>query len=147
MKKAKVLLLCSQNSVRSQIAEAFFKKYAADILEVYSAGMEPSVINPYTIQVMQEIGFDLSGYRSKGFRELLGQVHFTHVISVCKRVEGKCPAIFPGARHYLAWPFEDPASFEGSEEEKLDKFRQIRDQIKEQVKAWVQEYREKNNLS
>ena len=123
MKKEKVLLLCSHNSVRSQMAEAFFKKFAADILEVYSAGMEPSVIDPYTIKVMQEVGMDLSGQRSKGFREFLGRVHFSYVISVCKRVEGKCPAIFPGARHYLAWPFEDPASFEGSEEEKLDKFR------------------------
>ena len=141
MKKARVLLLCSQNSVRSQMAEAFFKKYATDILEVYSAGMEPSVIHPYTIQVMQEVGMDLSGERSKGFREFLGRVQFSHVISVCKRAEGKCPAIFPGARHYLAWPFEDPASFEGAEEEKQDKFRQIRDEIEEQVKTWVQEYR------
>src|SRR5690242_13296736 len=131
MKKVKVMLVCTQNSARSQMAEAFFKTYGEDILEVYSAGLEPTVVNPYAVKVMQEIGIDISNHQSKSVKEFFGRMSFTYVISVCKKAEGRCPIIFPGVRILLSWPFDDPASMEGSEEEKLQKFRQVRDEIEE----------------
>ena len=141
MKKAKLVIVCTQNSARSQMAEAFFKKYGEDVLEVYSAGLEPTVVNPCAAMVMQEMGIDISGQRSKSVKEFLGQMSFGYVIAVCKKAEERCPVIFPGARMLLSWPFEDPAATEGPEEEKLQKFRQVRDEIEEKVKAWVMDYR------
>lgn len=141
MKKLKVVIVCTQNSARSQMAEAFLKKYAEDVLEVYSAGLEPTVVNPYAIMVMQEIGIDVSGQRSKGIKEFLGKMSFGYVIVVCKKAEDRCPVIFPGVRMVLSWPFDDPAAVEGSEEEKLQKFRQVRDEIEAKVKGWIIDYR------
>ncbi|SMC34822.1 arsenate reductase ArsC [Sporomusa malonica] len=141
MKKLKVVIICTQNSARSQMAEAFFKKYGEDIIEVYSAGLEPTIVNPYAIRVMQEIGVDISGQRSKGVKEYLGKMSFGYVIAVCKKAEDRCPVIFPGVRTLLAWPFDDPAAVEGSEEEKLQQFRQVRDAIEAKVKDWTIDYR------
>ena len=138
MKKAKVLFLCTRNSVRSQIAEAFLKKYARDKFEVYSAGLEPGEINPYTKKVMEEIGFDLSDHRSKGLKEFMGKMHIGYLITVCSNAEEKCP-FFPGIAKRLHWPFDDPATFEGTEEEKLAKFREVREQIKEKIQSWLKE--------
>ena len=141
MNKVKMVIICTQNSARSQIAEAFFKKYGSDVLEVHSAGFEPAEVNPHAVQVMKEIGIDISGQRSKSVKEFLGRMSFGYVIAVCKKAEGRCPVIFPSARAILSWPFDDPAAIEGTEEEKLTKFVQVRDEIEEKVKAWVQEYR------
>jgi len=141
MKKLKVVIVCTQNSARSQMAEAFLKKYAEDVLEVYSAGLEPTVVNPYAIMVMQESGIDISGQRSTGIKEFLGKMSFGYVIAVCKKAEDRCPVIFPGVRMVLSWPFDDPAAVEGSEEEKLQKFRQVRDEIEAKVKGWIIDYR------
>lgn len=141
MRKDKVIILCTQNSARSQMTEAFFEKYGGDILEVYSAGLEPAEVNPYAIQVMKEVGIDISGKQSKSFREFLGHIQFGYVIGVCKKVENRCPMIFPGVRNCLSWPFEDPAAYEGTDEEKLNKFREIRDQIEEKVRTWVNDFR------
>jgi len=138
VKKAKVLFLCTRNSVRSQIAEAFLKKYARDKFEVYSAGLEPGEINPYTKKVMEEIGFDLSDHRSKGLKEFMGKMHIGYLITVCSNAEEKCP-FFPGIAKRLHWPFDDPATFEGTEEEKLAKFREVREQIKEKIQSWLKE--------
>lgn len=147
MKKAKVMLVCTQNSARSQMAEAFFKTYGDDIVEVYSAGLEPTAVNPYAVKVMQEIGIDISGQRSKSVKEFLGRMSFAYVISVCKKAEGRCPIVFPGVRILLSWPFDDPASMEGAEEEKLQKFRQVRNEIDEKVKTWTMEYRNNCNTN
>ncbi|VBB06437.1 low molecular weight phosphotyrosine protein phosphatase [Lucifera butyrica] len=141
MRKDKLLILCTQNSARSQMAEAFFEKYGGDILEAYSAGLEPTAVNPYAVRVMQEVGINLSGKRSKSFREFLGRMQFGYVIGVCKKVEKQCPSIFPGGRNCLSWPFEDPAAYEGTDEEKLAKFREVRDQIDEKVRMWVDDFR------
>jgi len=141
MRKDKLLILCTQNSARSQMAEAFFEKYGGDILEAYSAGLEPAAVNPYAVRVMQEVGMDLSGKRSKSFREFLGRMQFGYVIGVCKKVEHQCPSIFPGVRNCLSWPFEDPAAYESTEEAKLAKFREVRDQIDEKVRTWVEDFR------
>jgi arsenate reductase len=137
--KIGVLFLCTGNTARSQMAEAFLRKYGSDRFEVYSAGLEPSVINPYVRRVMQEVGFDLAGQRSKDVTEYMGKMHFGYLITVCVNAEERCPSVFPGVSQRLHWPFEDPAAFVGSEEETLNKFREVRDQIEQRIKAWMVE--------
>ncbi|HMD87657.1 MAG TPA: arsenate reductase ArsC [Anaerolineaceae bacterium] len=138
MHNPRVLFLCTGNSCRSQIAEAFLKKYAGDRFEVYSAGLDPKPINPLTIKVMEEIGMDMSGQYSKPLTLYMGKVHFGYLITVCSNAEKECP-IFPGMGMRLHWSFEDPAAFEGTEEEKLAKFREVRDQIDQKVHEWALE--------
>lgn len=140
MSKAKVLFMCTGNSARSQIAEALLRKYAGDKYDVYSAGLEPKGINPYTKQVMQEIGISLEGHYAKHFREYMGKLNFGYLITVCSDAEEKCPTTFPGISRRLHWSFEDPAAFVGSDEEKLQKFRDVRDQIDQQIKNWLAEH-------
>lgn len=139
MQKMKVLFLCTGNSARSQMAEALLRKYASDHFDVYSAGLEPKGINPFTIQAMQEMGLDLSGQRSKHLREYLGKVNFNYLITVCSDAEKNCPTTFPGVSQRLNWYFEDPATFQGSDDEKLQKFRQVRDQIDQRIKTWLKD--------
>jgi len=139
MSKIRVLFLCTGNSARSQMAEAFVRKYAGDRFEVYSAGLEPAPrVHPLAVQVMEEKGLDMSGHYPKDIADFLGKVHFGYLITVCDRAEQNCP-IFPGMGQRLHWSLEDPAAFEGSEEARLDKFREVRDQIETQVKQWLQE--------
>jgi arsenate reductase (thioredoxin) len=138
LRKTKVIFLCTGNSARSQMAEAFLRKYAGDHFEVYSAGFDPRPINPYTIRVMKEIGYDLKDQRPKDLAQYLGKVHFGIVITVCEKAEEQCPTI-PDVSTRMYWPFEDPAAFQGTEEEKLAKFREIRDKINEKTKAWLKE--------
>ena len=140
-KKEKVLVVCTQNSARSQMAEAFLRKYGDDFLEVYSAGLEPTQINPYAIQVMAEIDMDIRDQQAKSVRDFLGKTIFSIIIGVCKNVEGKCPNIFPGAREIVSWPFDDPAAYEGMEADKLEMFRRVRNEIQEKVIDWVDERR------
>lgn len=135
--KQRVLFLCAGNSARSQMAEAFLRRYGSDQFEAYSAGLEPKGINPLTIQVMQEIGYDLSGQRSKGVKEFLGSVFIHQLITVCDNAEKNCPTAWPGVIKKMHWSFEDPAAFEGNEEEKMAKFCEIRDQIEQKVREWV----------
>lgn len=135
--KTRVLFLCTGNSARSQMAEAFLRKYAGDRFEVHSAGLEPKGINPYTIRVMEEVGIDLSGHRSKGVNEYLGKVLFHYLITVCDDADKNCPTTWPGVNQRLHWSFEDPAAFEGTEEEKLAKFREIRDKIEARILEWL----------
>ena len=137
MNSAKVLFLCTGNSSRSQMAEALLRKYAGDKFDVYSAGLEPKGINPYTKQVMQEIGITLEGHYAKHLREYMGKLNFGYLITVCSDAEEKCPATFPGVSHRLHWSFEDPAVFVGSDEEKLQKFREVRDRIDQKIKDWL----------
>ena len=139
MSKAKVLFLCTGNSARSQMAEAFLRKYGEEQFEAYSAGLEPKDINPYTNRVMEEIGVSLSGQYSKHVKEYMGRIHFAYVITLCDEAEKSCPAIFPGMGQRLHWSFEDPAAFVGSDDEKLAKFREVRDQIEQRVKEWLEE--------
>jgi arsenate reductase len=138
MEKVKVLFLCTGNSARSQMAEAFLRSYAGEKFEVFSAGLEPEEINPFAKKAMEEIGFDLEGQHSKDVGQFLGHAHFGYVITVCSQAECRCP-IFPGASMRLHWPFEDPAAFQGTEEQKLNKFREIRDQIRMRIESWLRE--------
>jgi len=96
-------------------------------------------LNPYTIQVMEEIGIPLDGHTSKDLRIYLGHMNFGYLITVCDHAEKNCPTTFLGISHRLHWSFEDPAAFEGAPEEKLDKFRQVRDQIQGKVQQWLDE--------
>lgn len=132
----KVLFLCTHNSARSQMAEAFLRKYAGVHFDVFSAGLEPGAINPYTRRVMEEVGLTLEGQRSKGLAEYLGKVEFTYLITVCDRADEQCP-FFPGQGTRLHWSFEDPSAAAGSDEEKLAKFRKVRDAIETRVLEWI----------
>ena len=136
MSKPRVLFMCTGNTARSQMAEAFLRACAGDRYEAYSAGYEPLEINPLTRVVMEERGFDLSGQYAKGLKEFLGNVHFGYLITVCGRAEAECPT-FPGMGTREFCPFEDPAAFEGSEEEWLGKFREVRDAIDARVQEWL----------
>jgi len=118
------------------MAEAFLKKYADDKYEVYSAGLEAQGIHPNTIKVMKEIGIDISKQKSKDLKKYLGKKHFGILITVCARAEEECP-IFPDVSTRLYWPFDDPRAAEGSEEEILNKFREVRDKIEAKVKNFI----------
>jgi len=134
-----VLFLCTGNSARSQMAEAFLRHYGGDRFKAYSAGLKPSEVNPYTIRVMEERGFDMTGHHAKSVREFLGWSNFAYIITVCAKAEENCPSTFPGKPHKLAWAFDDPAATQGTEEEKLQKFREVRDQIEARIKGWLEE--------
>jgi arsenate reductase len=121
------------------MAEALLRKYGDDRFVAYSAGLEPKKINPYTVQVMEEVGLSLDGQYSKSLTEYMGQVHFGYMITVCADADEKCPSVFPGMGQRMHWGFEDPAAFVGSEEEILVKFREVRDQIDERIEAWLAE--------
>lgn len=141
MSKQRVLFLCTGNSARSQMAEAFLRKYAGDAFEVHSAGLEPKGVNPLTVIVMDEVEIDISRQRSKGIDTYLGKVLFQYLITVCDDADKNCPTVWPGVNTRLHWSFEDPARFEGTEEEKLAKFREVRDLIEKRIKEWVAEQR------
>ncbi len=134
--KPRVLFLCTGNSARSQMAEALLRKYAGDRFEVHSAGLEPKGVHPLTIRVLEEIGVDTRAHTSKPLTDYIGKTHFGYLITVCSNADERCP-IFPGMGVRLHWPFEDPAAFQGSEEEKLARFRTVRDQIDERIRAWL----------
>jgi arsenate reductase (thioredoxin) len=139
MSQTRVLFLCTGNSARSQMAEAFLRKYAGDRFEAHSAGLEPKPLHPLTVKVMEEVGVDMSGYKSKGFETYLGKMLFQYLITVCDDADKNCPTTWPGVSNRLHWHFEDPAEFKGTDAEKLAKFRQVRDQIDQKVKAWAAE--------
>jgi arsenate reductase len=137
--KPAVLFLCTNNAVRSQMAEALLNKKAAGQFEAHSAGTEPKEIHPLTIRVMSEVGINLSGHRPKDLRQYLGKLAVCYAIFLCPRAEDKCPVIWPGALNRLEWPFEDPATQDGTEDERIAKFRSVRDRIDERITAWLKE--------
>ena len=137
MNKIRVLFLCTSNSARSQMAEAFLRSYAGDRYEAYSAGIEVKEIHPLTHKVMDEIGIDISKQYSKALKDYMGKIHFGYLITVCDEADEKCPTTFPGMGQRLRWNFEDPAKFVGTDKEKLENFREIRDEIKKRVMEWV----------
>jgi arsenate reductase len=130
--KRRVIFLCTGNSARSQMAEGFLRHLAGDRFEVMSAGTEPKErVNPLAVRAMAEAGVDISGHAPKDVGPLLEQP-FDLAITVCDRAREACP-VFPGARRQLHWSFEDPAAAAGSEEERLQVFRRVRDAIRQQV--------------
>jgi arsenate reductase len=138
--KRHVLVMCTGNSARSQMAEAYLRKLAGDRLEVSSAGTEPaSEIHPMTRAALAEDGIDLGNRRPRDYRDFLGKLPVHTLIVVCDGAAKACPAVWPGMHERHAWPFDDPAAIAGSEEERLAGFRTIRDQIRARIADWVAE--------
>ena len=131
MNKKRVLILCTGNSCRSQMAEGFLRHMAGDRFEVFSAGVKPTHVNSLAIKVMAEAGIDISKHRSKSAMEFIGQ-QFDYIITVCDNAKQTCP-VFPGKHENIHWDLEDPAEAQGNEEERLSFFRRIRDEIKNMV--------------
>jgi arsenate reductase (thioredoxin) len=140
MEKTRVLFVCVHNSARSQMAEAFLNEIGNDKFLAESAGLEPGVLNPIVVKVMEEIGFDLYKNQTKSAFEYFKQgKRFEYVITVCDEANAeRCP-IFPNTKKTLHWSFKDPSAIEGNYEEKLVKTRIIRDEIKGTLEKWVEE--------
>lgn len=131
----RVLILCTGNSARSQMAEGILRAIAADRFEVFSAGTHPSIVNPLAIAVLRERDIDISHHRSKSLMEYINQP-FDYVITVCDQAAEACPA-FPGPAERIHWSFPDPAAVAGTEEERVASFRQVRDDIEKHLRDWV----------
>ncbi len=131
--KMKVLFLCTHNSARSQMAEGLLRNLYGDKFEVYSAGTEPSRVNPYATEVMDEVGIDISAHTSKS-TDYFDGTKMDYVVTVCDNAKESCPT-FPGARHIIHKSFRDPSQFRGKDEEVLNGFRIIRDEIK----TWIED--------
>jgi len=139
MDKQRVLFLCTGNSARSQMAEAFLRKYGNDKFEAHSAGLKPKDVNPLTVKVMSEAGIDISTQTSKGVDVYLGKVLFQYLITLCDDAEKNCPTTWPGVSYRMHWSFDDPALVEATDEEKLAKFREVRDLIETKIRVWLAE--------
>jgi arsenate reductase len=134
--KPTVLILCTGNSCRSHMAEGFLHAAAGELVNVQSAGSNPTgYVHPLAIKVMAEVGIDISNHRSKHLKEFLGQPVHT-VITVCGNLDQACP-IFPGQMNRHHWPFDDPAKATGAEEEILMRFRRVRDEMRCAFEAYA----------
>ena len=140
MNKRRVLFVCIHNSARSQMAEAFLKELAGDRFEVESAGLEPGELNPIVVEVMNEVGIDISQNKTKSALDFYKQgKRYDYVITVCDESQSeRCP-VFPSIIERIHWGFDDPSRFEGPHEEKLEKTRKVRDAIKKRIEKWLQE--------
>ncbi|GHO84097.1 arsenate reductase ArsC [Dictyobacter formicarum] len=134
--KQRVLILCTGNSARSQMAEGWLRQLAGEQMDVESAGTAPSQVNPLAIQVMAERAIDISHHRSKHLNEFLAQ-SFDYVITVCDQAAEQCP-VFPGKAIRIHWSIPDPAAAQGTHEERLAAFRQVRDDLERQLRSWVE---------
>ena len=130
--RQRVLFLCTHNSARSQMAEGLLRHLAGDRFEVASAGTEATSVRPEAVEAMAELGVDISGQSSKTLERYLEEP-FDHVVTVCDDANEVCP-VFPGARSRLHWSFRDPSRAEGSQEERLQVFRTVRDEIQGRIR-------------
>jgi arsenate reductase (thioredoxin) len=135
--RRRVLILCTHNSARSQMAEGFLRSMAGDRFEVASAGTESTRVHPLAICVMDEIGIDLREQSSKTLDRFLGD-KWDYVITVCDSANERCP-LFPGAASRLHWSFEDPSAVAGPDDERLAAFRRVRDAIRARLARWLDE--------
>lgn len=137
MEKTKVLFVCVHNSARSQMAEVFLNTLGGENFEAFSAGLEPGTLNPVVVEVMKEIGIDISHNETKSVFDVFksGQM-FGYVITVCDETAAeRCP-IFPGVAKRIHWSFPDPSAIEGAKEHRLQETRRIRDLIRAKVEEW-----------
>ncbi len=135
--KTKVLFVCSHNAARSQMAEAFLNRLAGNRFEAESAGIEPGELNPLAVEAMRESGIDISCNRAKSVFDLHRENRqYRHVITVCGAAAAACP-VFPGFTATLHWSFDDPAGFTGTHEERLQKTRRVRDEIRRKVEEFI----------
>jgi arsenate reductase (thioredoxin) len=136
--KPLILVLCTGNSARSQMAEAFLRKYRGDTFTAASAGTQPKPeIHPLAIRVMNEIGIDISGQKPNDVKEFLGTQPVRHVLIVCDNANQSCPRIWPGPFSRTFMPFDDPAAATGTEGEQLEIFRRVRDDISGALQDWT----------
>jgi len=135
--RQRVLVLCTHNSARSQMAEGLLRALASDRFDVASAGTEATRVHPLAIRAMDELGIDLRGHSSRTVDRLLAEP-WDYVITVCDSANERCP-LFPGRTTRLHWSFEDPSAAMGSEDERLAVFRQVRDAIAARLRGWVAE--------
>jgi len=133
MEKKRVLILCTGNSARSQMAEGLLRHDSGERFDVESAGTKPGIVRPEAIAAMKELGIDISRHRSKHVDEFKGQ-QFDYVITVCDNANEQCP-IFPGQTERIHWSFEDPAAVQGDAEARLAVFRRVRDEIRARLKT------------
>lgn len=132
----RVLILCTGNSCRSQMAEALWQQLGNGGWQAASAGSKPAgYVHPLAVQAMQELGVDLSGHVSKSLDRYRDEA-FDLVVTVCDNAREACP-VFPGARQTLHWPFDDPAHATGSEEQQMAEFRRVRDEIRERIAGYL----------
>lgn len=136
MKKQKVLILCTGNSARSQMAEGLLRNIAGDRFDVESAGTRPSHVRPEAIDAMREIGIDISSHRSKSVDQFTSE-KFDYIVTVCDNAKESCP-IFPGDATRIHWSFDDPAAVIGTSTERIEAFRRVRDQIEERLVSFVE---------
>ena len=132
----RVLFLCVHNSARSQMAEGMLRAWANDRFDAHSAGNEATEVRPLAITVMNELGIDISGQRSKSVSEFADQA-FDYAITVCDDAKESCP-YFPGAKSQLHWTFDDPSQAPGSEAERLATYRRVRDEIAVSIRAFLE---------
>ncbi|MFN2455960.1 MAG: arsenate reductase ArsC [Pyrinomonadaceae bacterium] len=135
--KMRVLILCTGNSARSQMAEGLLRQDGGAAFEVFSAGVEPGSVRPLAIEAMREIGIDISTHRSKSVDEFAGE-EFAYVMTVCDNANERCP-VFPGKTKRVHWSFDDPAAAEGDEAARLAVFRRVRDEIRARLQKFISE--------
>ena len=133
--RKRVLILCTGNSARSQMAEGLLRYDGGDRFEVASAGVAPTRVRPEAIRAMREIGIDISGHTSKSVDEFTNR-EFDYVITVCDHANEQCP-VFPGETKRIHWSFDDPAATEGNEQVRLSVFRRVRDEIRNRLQLFV----------
>jgi arsenate reductase len=140
--KKKVLFICVHNSARSQMAAALLNKRCGDFFEAESAGLEPGKLNPLAVEVLGEVGIDISKNKTQAVFDVFksGQL-FAYVITVCDESEAEACPIFPGVTSRLHWSFSDPSKFTGTPEDKLKQTRGVRDQIDNQIRRFCAEQR------
>lgn len=140
MHKTKVLFLCIHNSARSQMAEAYLKKLGGEQFLVESAGLEKGTLNPFAVLAMKEDGIDISENKTKSVFDFFTEGRlYEYVITVCDEASASACPIFPGVHKKINWSFEDPSSFTGTDEEKLQQTKVVRNNIKEAVQQFVRE--------
>jgi arsenate reductase len=142
--RVRLLFLCTGNSARSQMAEGFARHYGGDVLEVFSAGTQPTALHPLTVEVMREVGIDVSCHYAKGLSDVPAEMDL--VVTVCDQAAEACP-LFAGTPETRHWSLPDPAAVEGSLEARREVFRRVRDQIDELVRGLVAEVRDQGESS
>ncbi|MGH9672102.1 MAG: arsenate reductase ArsC [Bryobacteraceae bacterium] len=135
--KPRLLVLCTGNSARSQMAEGLFRMELGEQFDVFSAGTKPSFVRSEAIAVMAEIGVDISAQRSKSVDEFLGQ-EFRYVVTVCDNAKESCP-VFPGTTSRIHWSIDDPAAIEGAGEARMTAFRRSRKELQERIKEFARQ--------
>jgi arsenate reductase len=140
--KKKVLFICAQNSARSQIAAALLNKLCGDYCEAHSAGLEPGALNPLAVEALRELGIDISRNKPQSVFDVWKSAHhiFTYVITVCSESEAEACPIFAGVTTRLHWSFDDPSKFTGTHEERLERTRRVRDEIRAKIDSFCEEH-------